>query len=181
MAAEPESHPNPVALHDENVRLEAIYRDHAAALRGRLTAITRNPAVADDLVGEAFLRLAVQARDGRWPDDPAAWLFRVAGNLAISRGRRQVVATRAMPGLVDRGHAESPEDEVLRRERDEVVQEALATLDGEDRELVLMAATGYRPIEIAGLTGRSREATRTRLCRARGRLRARLAATGVMA
>ena len=181
MAADHESQSNGHERSDENARLEAIYRNHAASLRGRLTAITRDPAVADDLVGEAFLRLAVQIRDGRSPDDPAAWLHRVAGNLAISRGRRQAVATRAMPGLIDRGVGESPEDEVLRRERDDAVRDALATLERDDRELVMMAATGYRPVEIAGLTGRSREATRTRLCRARGRLRSHLVATGVMA
>ena len=180
MAADHESQTGE-ALRDENARLERIYRDHAVSLRGRLVAITRDPAVADDLVGEAFLRLAVQVRAGRSPDDPVAWLYRVAGNLAISRGRRQAVATRAMPSLVDRGVGESPEDEVLRHERDDAVHEALATLDRDDRDLVMMAATGYRPVEIAGLTGRSREATRTRLCRARGRLRAHLFATGTMA
>ena len=126
---------NRAAMREQDARLEAIYRDEAPALRGRLLAITRDPAVADDLVGEAFLRLATQIRDGRAPDDPAAWLYRVGRNLAISRGRHESVATRAMPGLLDRGLAESPEDEVIRRERDEVVHDALATLDPGDQEL----------------------------------------------
>jgi RNA polymerase sigma-70 factor (ECF subfamily) len=168
-------------MREQDTRLEAIFRDEAAALRGRLLAVTRDPAVADDLAGEAFLRLATQIRAGRTPDDPAAWLYRVGRNLAISRGRHESVATRAMPGLLDRGLAESPEDEVIRRERDDLVQDALAILEPGDQELVLMAATGYRPIEIAGLTGRSNEATRTRLCRARGRLRSHLLAGGLMA
>ena len=181
MAAEPVSSASDVGLCAQDERLEAIYRAHAAALRGRLIAMTRDPAAADDLVGEAFLRLVAQVRDGRSPDDPAAWLHRVAGNLAISRARHQTVATRAMPGLLDRGVADSPEDEVVRRERDDVVRDALTTLDRDDREIVALAATGHRPVEIAAMTGRSNEATRTRLCRARGRLRARLGATGLMA
>ena len=46
---------------------------------------------------------------------------------------------------------------------------------GDDRRIVVLAAQGYRPEEIAGMIGCSGEATRTRLCRARGRLRTRLA------
>jgi len=164
----------------QDVYLDAAYRAEAAALRGRLLALTRNPAVADDLVAAAFVRLVAQVRAGDPPEDAGAWLYRVGYNLAISGGRRQVVATRAMPGLLDRGVGESPEDEIVRRERDGVVREALATLDEDDREVVLMAASGYRPVEIAGITGRSSEATRTRLCRARDRLRGTLLAGGLL-
>lgn len=170
-------------LHDrawQDRYLDAAYRTEAAALRDRLLAVTRNPAVADDLVAAAFVRLVGQVRVGQPPEDPGAWLYRVGYNLAVSGGRRQTVATRAMPGLVDHRVGESPEEEIVRRERDDVVRDALATLDEEDRELVLMAASGYRPVEIAGMTGRSNEATRTRLCRARGRLRATLLAGGLL-
>jgi RNA polymerase sigma-70 factor, ECF subfamily len=159
--------------------LDTVYRAHAAALHGHLLALTRNRATADDLVAAAFVRLVTQVRDGDPPADAGAWLYRVGFNLAMSGGRRQVVAARAMPGLVDRRVGESPEDEIVRRERDATVREALATLDADDRELVLMAANGYRPVEIAGMTGRSSEATRTRLCRARGRLRGTLIAGGL--
>jgi RNA polymerase sigma-70 factor (ECF subfamily) len=167
-------------IHAQDERLEAIYRDHSAALRGRLVALTRDPAIADDVVGEAFYRLAGAIRAGRAPDDPVAWLHRVAANLAVSRARREIVASRAMPRLVDRELADSPEDVVMARDRDRLVHAALATLDEPDRQLVVMAAQGYRPIEIAGMTGRSNEATRTRLCRARRRLRAQLLMSGVV-
>jgi RNA polymerase sigma-70 factor (ECF subfamily) len=164
----------------QDTYLDATYRTESAALRGRLLAITRNAALADDLVAAAFVRLVAQVRADDPPEDAGAWLYRVGYNLAVSGGRRQVVATRAMPGLLDRRLGESPEEEVVRRERDDVVREALATLDDDDREVVLMAASGYRPVEIAGMTGRSSEATRTRLCRARGRLRGTLLAGGLL-
>ena len=40
--------------------LEALYLTHAAALRGRMLVLTRDPAVANDLASEAFLRLALE-------------------------------------------------------------------------------------------------------------------------
>jgi RNA polymerase sigma-70 factor (ECF subfamily) len=168
-----------MSIADQDRQLEAIYRAHAAPLRGRLLGMTRDPAIADDLVGEAFLRLATEMRAGRPPLDPPAWLHRVGANLVVSRARRVTVATRAMPGLLDRDVASSPEDEVIERERDLLVHDAVASLAGSDREIVVMAARGYRPEEIAGIIGRSRQATRTRLCRARGRLRERLELAGL--
>ena len=167
------------SIREQDELLEAIFRAHAAPLRGRLLRSTRDPAVADDLVSESFIRLAAAIRAGRAPLDPPAWLHRVAMNLVVSRARRNTVASRALPGLLDRDVAPSPEDEVVGRERDEAVRAALATLGGPDRTIVVMAARGYRPEEIAGIIGKSGQATRTRLCRARSRLRSRLEVAGV--
>ena len=157
--------------------LEAAFQAHAAALRGWLIGLTRDPAAAEDLVGECFLRLATEIAAGRPPLDTGAWLHRVGRNLAISRARRNAVATKAMPGLFDRGVAPSPEDAVVERERDEILYDALASLGGADRRIVVLAAQGYRPEEIAQLIGCTGAATRTRLCRARGRLRSHLVAS----
>jgi RNA polymerase sigma-70 factor (ECF subfamily) len=162
------------SIAEQDARLDSIWRTNAASLRGKMLALTRDAAVADDLVSEAFLRLASEVRAGRAPDDAGAWLHRVGRNLVVSRARRTTVATRSMPGLLDRGVVASPEDEVIHRERDRILHDALATMRGDDREIVLLAANGYRPEEIAGIIGRSAQATRTRLCRARGRLRSRL-------
>jgi RNA polymerase sigma factor (sigma-70 family) len=166
---------------DQAATLEALYLAHAAGLRGRLIAMTRDQATADDLVSEAFLRLAIEIRDGRPPREPAAWLHRVGSNLVVSRARRASVATRALPGLLERDVAPSPEDEILTREGHGLLHEGLASLGGNDREIVVLAAQGYRIDEIAGIIGCSGVATRTRLCRARGRLRARLELAGMTA
>lgn len=161
--------------------LEAAYLAHAAGLRGRLLALSRDPAVADDLVGEAFLRLALEIDAGRPPRDTPAWLYRVGSNLLISRARRNSVAMRALPGLLERDVAPSPEDEIVRRERDHTVRTAVASLGGVDGKIVMLAAQGYRTEEIARIIGCSGPAIRTRLCRARGRLRARLEFAGMTA
>jgi RNA polymerase sigma factor (sigma-70 family) len=161
--------------------LEALFLAHAAGLRGRLLAMTRDPSLADDLTSEAFLRLALELRAGRAPNDARAWLYRVGANLVVSRARRASVATRAMPGLLERDVAPSPEDEAVTRERDLMVRDGLASLRGADRDVVVLAARGYRSEEIARMIGCSGAATRTRLCRARGRLREQLELAGMTA
>lgn len=171
--------PKPTHVGDDT--LETLFLANAAWLRGRLLAMTRDPAVADDLVSEAFLRLALELRAGRAPQDPRAWLYRVGANLVVSRARRSAVAARAMPGLLERDLAPSPEDEVVHRERDLLLHEGLGALAGDDRRIVVLAAHGYRSQEIAAMIGCSDAATRTRLCRARGRLRTRLELAGMTA
>jgi DNA-directed RNA polymerase specialized sigma24 family protein len=64
------------------------------------------------------------------------------------------------------------------RERDVALRRVVDTLGGDDRAVVVLAARGYPPGEIAGMLGLSSAATRTRLCRARGRLRERLVLDG---
>jgi RNA polymerase sigma-70 factor (ECF subfamily) len=172
--------------HDEmqspdKATIETLYLAHAATLRGRLLALTRDPSLAEDLASEAFLRLTIEIRAGRDPLDPAPWLYRVGANLAISRARRTSVARRAMPALLERDVAPSPEDEVVTRERDVVVRGALASLPEADQAVVVLAARGYPSAEIARIIGSTGAATRTRLCRARGRLRERLVLAGLMA
>lgn len=173
--------PTAESRREQDDRLEALFLTHATGLRGRLIMLTRDPAIADDLVSEAFLRLALEVRAGRTPLDPRAWLFRVGANLVVSRARRAAVATKAMPWLLERDVAPSPEDEIVTRERDQMLRDGLGSLAGRDREVVVLAARGYRSEEIAGLIGCSPAATRTRLCRARGRLRSRLELAGMTA
>jgi RNA polymerase sigma-70 factor (ECF subfamily) len=170
-----------VPARDQDRSLEELFLANAAGLRGRLLTLTRDPAVADDIVSEAFLRLALELRAGRPPRDPRAWLHRVGANLVVSRARRVAVATKAMPGLLERGVAPSPEDEIVGRERDRMLHDGLQSLGGRDREVVVLAAEGYRSEEIAERLGCSPAATRTRLCRARGRLRAHLELAGMTA
>src|SRR3990172_10742318 len=73
---------------------EDVYGAHGPRLHGWLIGMTRDEATAEDLTHEAFVRLLREAAAGRAPNDPGAWLHRVAANLATSRGRRIAVADR---------------------------------------------------------------------------------------
>jgi RNA polymerase sigma-70 factor (ECF subfamily) len=132
---------------------------------------TRDHEAAEDLAHEAFLRLHMETIAGRPPDDVRAWLYRVAANLATSRGRRVQVAERHAARLVPADVTRSPEDVVVDRERDAAVRAALSRLGDRDRDVVILAAAGLSGPELADQLGRTQLATRTLLCRARARLR----------
>jgi RNA polymerase sigma-70 factor (ECF subfamily) len=136
--------------------------------------VTRDPAAAEDVVQEAFLRLTREAHAGRFPDNPRAWLYRVAVNLARTRSRRQAVADRWRAFFVRRDTASSPEDEMVGRERAASLARALAAIPTDARMAFLLASEGRSGQEVAALLGRTEGATRTLLWRARRELRERL-------
>lgn len=152
------------------------YDEHAPALRAYLRGATRDVAAAEDLVHETFVRLLVELLGGRAPIRVRAWLFRVAANLAASRGRHLGVASRRATDLVRRDVVPSPEDEVLDREAAIALRGSLAELPADVRIALLLAAEGFSGAEIAARIGRSEVATRSLICRYRGRLRARAVA-----
>jgi RNA polymerase sigma factor (sigma-70 family) len=154
---------------DETV--EQAYRGHAAAIRGKAFQLTRDPELAADVVQDAFLRLFVEARAGRLPDNVPAWLYRTSANLVISRSRRVDVARRYAPRLLHENQPEQPEDIALDRELGAELSVALSTLPPAHRIALVMAAHGASGVEIASRIGRSHLATRAVISRARGRLR----------
>ena len=152
----------------------AAYTQHAQSLRRWLTTFTRQPAVAEDLTQEAFVRLLIEVRAGRTPDDIGAWLHRVGRNLAVSRARRVSVANQHRGDIATPRPQDSPEMLVIAAEDEAAVCDAVAGMRADDRQAMVMAAYGYQSTEIGQSLGRTQGAVRTMLCRARARVRAEL-------
>jgi RNA polymerase sigma-70 factor (ECF subfamily) len=122
---------------------------------------------AEDLAQEAFVR-ALQHD----PENPRAFVFTVAANLARDeartaiRRRKHLELVKAEP----RTDTESPAEHLERREQERVVQAALNRLSERDREVLLLWDAGLDYDEIAAQTGLARGAIGTTLSRARRRL-----------
>jgi RNA polymerase sigma-70 factor (ECF subfamily) len=156
----------------------AAYDAHQRDLFSFLLATTRDRQVAEDLHQETFLRLVREMRAGRSPDDPRRWLFRVAANLAASRGRRLTVAVRALGRVRPPDDTTSPEAGYLEQEQNRALDAALGTLSLDARRALLLAAHGFSGPEIAEIIGRTPLATRSLMWRARLQLREQLEASG---
>jgi RNA polymerase sigma-70 factor (ECF subfamily) len=159
----------------------AAWAAHQGELYAFLLRTTRDREVAEDLLAESFLRLTTEARAGRAPDNVRAWLYRVAANLATSRGRRLSAAVRGLVRLRGTGSgatlAEAPETAYLAREGRTGLMTALADLAPDARAALLLSAEGFSGAEIAAAIGRTEPATRTLLCRTRVTVRRRLEQT----
>lgn len=153
----------------------AAFEQHHRRILGRLVRTVRDPDLAEDLAAEAFARLARVAADGRAPDDPAAWLHRVAHNLVVSDARRTRVARTAAPRLVDVLRPDGPEERLIRRDEATRLGAALQSLPAEQRVALELAAAGWSSAEIGLHLGRTEVGVRTILFRARRRLRDRVA------
>lgn len=160
----------------DQAELTSIYETRRGEVLGFLVGMTHDREVAEDLLQEVFVRLVRESREGRMPDDVRPWLYRVAANLVVSRGRRATTWLRLVPRLLDRREPPSPEGEVLRSERDRELGASLARLKPDGRAALLLAAQGFSGHEIAASLGRSDAATRTMMCRARQQLRQTLEA-----
>ncbi len=123
---------------------------------------------ARDLAQEAFVR----ALDHE-PDNPRAWLFTVAGNLARDEARsaiRRREHLTLIKGEAAGRSAPDPAEELEREQRMELVRKALSRLGERDRDALLLWDAGLSYGEIAAETGLAQGAIGTTLARARRRL-----------
>ncbi len=163
---------------DEAVRraVLALYDAHHREIATFARAIERDPQVAEDVVSETFVRLVEAVRSGRTPEQPRAWLHRVAANLVVDHGRRRQVFQRFAGRLLDRGTAEPADARILGAESQRELLDALASLPADARVALMLAAHGFTGREVAEALGRSELATRSLMWRARTSLRERLGA-----
>jgi RNA polymerase sigma factor (sigma-70 family) len=133
---------------------------------------------ADDLAGEVFA-VAFSTRERYNPErgSVAAWLYGIAGNLLRTTLRsdgRQVRAYRRIASQVSPGQT-SPsdvEDTLAKQERLSAALDALSRLSPSDREVIaLFAWERLSYDEIAAVLGVELGTVRSRLSRARERLR----------
>jgi RNA polymerase sigma-70 factor (ECF subfamily) len=143
---------------------EETYEDLVRFLYRRVWAEDR----AHDLAQETFVRALRHD-----PEQPRAWLFAVARNLArdearaATRRRRHLELVKAE----EEGRVTPDPGEGLERgERRAAVREALAQLGEKDRDVLLLWDAGLTYDEISKHTGLARGAIGTTLSRARRRL-----------
>lgn len=143
----------------------ASYRELVRFLHRRVWDADR----AQDLAQETFVRAL-----GQEPENPRAWLYRVAMNLARDEARLVVRRRRHLTLLrneVAAGGEVPPADaETEALERREGVRRALDRLSERDRDVLLLWDAGLSYAEIAAEIGLAPSAVGTTLARARHRL-----------
>jgi serine/threonine-protein kinase RsbT len=143
----------------------------APLVRAIVRRRVRDEEAVDDLVQEAFVRLAA-ARERLNGSALAPYAAAVARTVVIEAARRRDRLERHLPRMVDRLPPAEPDDVVLHAEERDAVEDALDRLPPADRAaLVAHEVHGARLDSLATATGTTPGAAAARLARARARFR----------
>ena len=124
-----------------------LFMMHRGALVNYANGIVGDPAHAEDVVQEAWLRFGTVA-SGRPLEEPVGYLYRIVRNLAIDSYRRRLREQRGiepdMDAAVSATSDESPSPEAAAAAKDELrlLQEALAELPERTRIALEMRRFG---------------------------------------
>lgn len=168
---------------------ETLVRPHFERLYRLAWRLTGSKDQAEDLFQELLIKAFGKLDDLIDIDEPGPWLSRVMYNLFIDERRR--FARRRMhtieegemsgEGLAGLTGAENLELEHQQFERIKALDAALQQLSDEHRLIVLLHDTeGYKLTEIQSLTGTPVGTIKSRLHRARARLREILTKNGTL-
>ena len=166
---------------DRDAGAEALLAQYGPLLRYVIGGILRDPQDAEDCFSEVSLALW-QKLDSFSPEKGAlaAFLTAVSRNTALNhlkaRQRREAHLTEAETEPV---HRQTPEDELLRRERAERLRAAIAGLDQGDRKLFYRKYYYLQStVQMAAELGLTERAVEGRLYRLRKRLQRELGGDG---
>lgn len=163
---------------DVDTFVESMFAEHGTGLVRMVRLFVDDRNAAEDLVQEAFIRLARSAHRIEDPRKAAAYLRSIVLNLARDHNRRGLVSLRHRLPLDDR--QASVEDTVVMTEEHRRVVDALRDLPRRQRDCLLLRYYDELGIDdIADTLGISRNSVKTHLTRGMKALGTTLAAEEV--
>jgi RNA polymerase sigma-70 factor (ECF subfamily) len=146
------------------------WKAHERELRGYLLHRLGDRYLADDMLQEILLKAMRQGEGFCVLDSPRAWLFQVARNALVDHARLAKPTVELPDTLAAEADERVPVDAL-----DACLARNLAALAAEDRDVIEQCdLRGTRRQEYAAARGLTLAAVKSRLLRARARLRARL-------
>ena len=132
---------------------ETLFLEHWARVYRILYRLVGDPAEAEDLALETFVRLYEKAPLQRREFNPGGWLHRVATNLGLqsirSWKRREHYELNAGKHALDESSEEHPAEVMAQEEERRLVRLALAQMNERQSQLLIMRYSGLSYQEIA--------------------------------
>jgi RNA polymerase sigma-70 factor (ECF subfamily) len=158
-----------------------MVEQHSPRIFNLALRMMEDPAEAEEILQETFLRAAKHIHSFRGHSSLGTWLYRIGTNLALMRLRRKRPVSISLddtdeqfisPHLPAEDWSDRPESELLNREARAEMQRAILTLpDGLRIVFVLRDIEGLSTAEAADVLNLSISAVKSRLLRARLALR----------
>lgn len=169
----------------DGTALEILMEQYATKVYRLAYGITRNAADAEEVVQDAFLTLFQKIHTFEERAALGTWLYRVATNAALmkrrgQRGDREVSLESRLPKFLDNGRragdqtlltadwSQNPEANLLSRETQAIVNQAIDALPEQYRAVLLLRdIEGLSNEEVAEALGESVAAIKSRVHRGR--------------
>ena len=142
-------------IHDESVSsaFQALFLEHWAHVYRLLCRLVGDPAEAEDLALETFVRFYQKDLLHQNEINPGGWLHRVATNLGLHsiRGwkRRERYELTAGKYALEETSEDNPAEVLARAEEQHMTRLALAKMNERQSQLLIMRYSGYSYKEIA--------------------------------
>ncbi len=154
-------------MSSQDVRDELV--EHLPALRAFAISLTRNKAIADDMVQDTIVKAWTNIDKFQAGTNMRAWLFTILRNSYYSNRRKAKREVADVDGVFTDSMAEKPAHDGRLQMRDFKV--AFAQLPDEQREtLILVGASGFSYEEAAEMCGVAVGTIKSRANRGRKRL-----------
>ena len=143
--------------------------EHLPAMRAFAISLTRNGAIADDMVQDTLVKAWTNLEKFQAGTNMRAWLFTILRNTYYSSRRKARREVADVDGVFTESLAEKPAHDGHMQMTD--FRKALAKLQDEQREaLLLVGASGFSYEEAAEMCGVAVGTIKSRTSRARARL-----------
>ena len=152
-------------------RVEQIYEAERGNIYSYLLYFGLPAARAQELAQDAFLKLYSNMSKGAVIENPRAWLYRVAHNLALRSFEREPQFDELDPDASSPDARPDPERALIEKGREAALQRAVRDLSPQQRNCLHLRVQGLRYREIAGIIGISTSAVGEFLRRAAVRLK----------
>ena len=170
---------------DPPVTPELVFREYAPRIYHIAKRMLGNDADAEDVTQDVLVQVIRKLDTFRGDAQLSTWLHRVTVNAALAHRQKRANRQKREAGETDPDTLEwaapggpvkrwntAPEDAVLAEEQTEVIEKAIGLLPEPFRDVYVLAdVEGLPNAEIADLLGMSVPAVKSRLHRARMRMR----------
>jgi len=154
-------------------RVTKLFEESREDVYRYLLMLGLQPARAQEAVQEVFLRLYQALKKGEDIQSPRGWIFRVAHNFGLKVRARQAAEDPFDAGMELQlaSHSDTPERELLEREKVLQFHRAFEGLSDQQKRCLALRMEGLRYAEIASTLGISASAVGEFLHRAMVRLK----------
>lgn len=150
------------------VDFDGLYKEYHTKVYKHIIYLTGNVQAAEDIAQEVFMKLFNNP-----PGHPnvAAWLFKVANNLAYNYLRSEKARSTKEPAVSadDEEKVISIEDIAIRNQEIRAIRKVLELLPERDRMCLLLKFSGYKYNEIAEIIGVEKTSVGTILARSQAK------------